>query len=39
MARIMATIKMEVALVYDFVTNKVNLVVLDRMLTVAIIHD
>ena len=39
MAQIMVTIEMVVALVYDFVTNKVNLVVLDQTLIVTFIND
>ena len=34
-----ATIEMDVTLEYDFATNKVNLVVFDRILTIAIIDD
>ena len=37
MARITATIEMDMALEYDFVTNKVNLLILDRTSTDSII--
>ena len=39
MVWITVTIEMDVALEYDFATSKVILVVLDRMLTTAIIDD
>ena len=32
-------IEMDATLEYDFVTNKVNLVILDHVLTIAIIDD
>ena len=37
MARITVTIEIDVALEYDFVTHKVNLVILGRILSTAII--
>ena len=39
MARITVTLEMDATLEYNFVTHKVNLVILDHMFTIAIIDN